>query len=88
MSKIKISEIVQTCEACPSQWEGTLEDGRAIYIRYRWGGLSVRLSETPTDEIMDAVKGEEIFGEDIGEPLDGTIELTRVYEILQEKGII
>ena len=23
--------------ACPSQWEGETEDGKEVYIRYRWG---------------------------------------------------
>ena len=31
----------QTCNACPSQWEGILEDGRFVYARYRWGNLGV-----------------------------------------------
>ena len=36
---ISIARIVQTCEACPSQWEGFFDDGRAFYIRFRWGHL-------------------------------------------------
>jgi len=51
--------LTMTCSACPSQWEGTLDDGRNFYIRYRWGYLSLRLS----DEVGgDAVSGTEVFG--------------------------
>ena len=45
---ISIARIVQTCEACPSQWEGFFDDGRAFYIHFRWGHLrmSVHASNT------------------------------------------
>lgn len=36
-----IEEIYKTCEACPSQWQGKLETGEYVYIRYRWGVLSI-----------------------------------------------
>lgn len=65
---MKVIKLTKTCEACPSQWEGTLEDGRMIYIRYRWGYLSVRISEDKTEDIGDAVAlGDEIFGKQINE---------------------
>lgn len=39
----------QTCGACPEQYEGTLQDGRAFYFRYRSGraelGIGVDLIE-------------------------------------------
>ena len=31
----KVKFFSRTCLACPSQWEGVLEDGRFLYIRYR-----------------------------------------------------
>ena len=60
--RLKIIELTKTCEACPAQWEGTLEDGRMIYIRYRWGYLEARVSKKQTKEINKAVGGPEIFG--------------------------
>lgn len=33
----RITEIEQTCSACPSQWEGKTSSGEYVYIRYRWG---------------------------------------------------
>lgn len=44
MNKINIIDIQQTCSACPSQWDFVTDDNRIGYVRYRWGGLSVRLS--------------------------------------------
>ena len=44
---MRLIELTQTCEACPSQWDGRLEDGRTVYIRYRHQTLSVEVG--PTD---------------------------------------
>lgn len=41
MSKPTVDSFEQTCDSHPSQWSGLTTDGREIYIRYRWGGLSV-----------------------------------------------
>jgi len=70
---MKIIKLIKTCDACPAQWEGKLEDGRMLYFRYRYGHLSVRISPEVTDDIMDAVDGEEIFGTFIGDELDGSM---------------
>src|SRR5436305_1697328 len=53
---LKISEIRRTCFACPSQWEGKSESGY-VYIRFRWGILSIRAGST----IKDAIAGPTIF---------------------------
>ena len=83
---MKIKTIEQTCYACPSQWEITLEDGRMIYARYRFGYLSVRISPEITEDIYDAVKGKEIYGKQLGDDLDGIISAKELQENL--KGII
>ena len=64
----------QTCSACPAQWEGKLPDGRMFYIRYRGGYFSFRISEQPTDDVMDAVSGVELFAEQRGNWLDGYMD--------------
>jgi hypothetical protein len=38
---ISVTELKQTCRACPSQWEGVTRGGKIIYIRFRWGKLFV-----------------------------------------------
>jgi len=60
-----------TCEVCPSQWEGKLDDGRMFYIRYRWGSLSVRVSRAVTNDVDDAVLGESVLEVDHDNDWDG-----------------
>ncbi len=81
---MKIKSIKQTCPACPSQWEGHLEDGRMFYIRYRWGHLSISVSDKPTDDVYDAVKGKEVLSKDVGDELDGTMSWDELHHAARE----
>lgn len=64
-----VKALTKTCEAFPAQWEGQLEDGRWVYIRVRYGILSVGFGETRDAAISDGLKddgvdvGNEHFGE-------------------------
>lgn len=58
---IMIRELTMTCSACPSQWCGTTTDGDSVYIRYRWGGLSVDIND------------ETVLSKDVGDGLDGVM---------------
>ena len=51
---IRVTELRQTCEMCPSQWEGRTDDGRYVYIRYRHGSLTVDTGQTMDDAIRGA----------------------------------
>lgn len=62
----KLKSLTQTCGACPSQWVGELVDGTPVYVRYRWGYLTVTLNPW-------ADGAEEIYCEGIGNGLDGFI---------------
>lgn len=79
-----IIKLEKTCYASPAQWEGKLEDGRMIYIRYRYGNLSISISENATEDIFDAVEGIELLCEDIGDDLDGFIEFKELKSYLEE----
>jgi len=84
-----IEKITRTCGACPSQWQGTLIDGRMIYIRYRYGKLSFGISPNPTEDVYDAVGAPYLFRKQICEDtLDGFISLDEVKDQLAENGII
>ena len=72
--RLQADSLEQTCGACPAQWEGKIKDGRMFYIRYRWGFLSLRISDKYTDDVMDAVDGAELFGEQIGDEFDGFLD--------------
>jgi len=79
-----IKKIRQTCTACPSQWEAQDQDGHMIYIRYRWGHLSIRRSSEPSTDIYDAVLGEEIFHFGSDDPMDGYITLEEVLDLAKD----
>lgn len=83
---VRVTEINQTCTACPSQWEGKTEDARQIYVRYRWGYLSVRVSEPHDAKEFAGVRGREIFGAQLNDGLHGFLD----YEQLQlaTRGVI
>lgn len=80
---LQIKECVMTCEACPSQWEIKLTNGHMMYARYRWGHLSVSISDKPTDNIMEAVRGENILGVNIGGGFDGCMTTNELFETLE-----
>ena len=44
-----IVALTQTCLVMPSQWEGELDDGRSLYVRYRHGLLRVGAGEGAKD---------------------------------------
>ena len=71
MMRHRVAELRKTCAACPAQWEGMTEDGMAIYIRYRWGFLSV------------SVGIETIFCQRAGDSLDGYMEDDQLREHLR-----
>jgi hypothetical protein len=73
---VKVSEIRRTCLACPAQWEGETESGN-VYIKFRWGHLSVRLGPT----IEEAVGGRSIFEWDDADGQNGFMEYDELKRI-------
>lgn len=65
----------QTCSACPAQWEGTLDDGRMFYVRYRWGWLDIRVSPEKTQDVFEAVRGQSVLEQRLGDNRDGYLSL-------------
>lgn len=84
MPELGIKDIFQSCEACPSQWEIELESGHMIYVRYRWGYLSIRKSAEPTSNIRKAINGEEVFGVQLREGLDGSLSEEEMLKHLKK----
>lgn len=83
---MKVKNFTQTCGACPSQWEGMLEDGRTWYARYRWGVLSVSVSQEPTLSHDAAISGPEVINEEIGGDLDGVMSTEELKEVMIQNG--
>lgn len=64
----------KTCVACPSQWEGALDDGRAVYARFRHGHLSVGMGETVERAVDNAMSDQALYEGEIGDGLDGFMD--------------
>jgi hypothetical protein len=54
--RVRLVRLVQTCTACPSQWDAWAEDGTYYYVRYRHGTLTVN---------RDDVCGELVLSEEL-----------------------
>jgi hypothetical protein len=70
----KVLTLKKTCLACPSQWEGTLDDGRAVYARFRHGHLSVGIGKTADQAVNNAMSDQALYEGDIGDGLDGFMD--------------
>jgi hypothetical protein len=62
---IDVTELAQTCGACPSQWEGRTRDGGHIYVRYRHGQLRIGVGATESDAVKKAMSdAPDVFQDD------------------------
>lgn len=73
---VKITEIRRTSFACPAQWEGKTESGY-VYIRFRWGSLTIRSGST----IKDAIAAPTIFECHDTDGFDGFMEYDELKEL-------
>jgi hypothetical protein len=71
---LKLVALTKTCIACPSQWEGTLEDGRTIYARYRYGELSVGVGNGINEAVRNGMSDQALYADYIGDGLDGSMD--------------
>ena len=69
--KYTIKKLIRTGLACPSQWGGVLDGGAGIWIRYRYGLLSVRLYDKSTPFSLRT--SEYVYGKQIGDSMDGAL---------------
>jgi len=75
--KFKVKSCEKTCSACPSQWDIFTTDDQYIYVRYRWGVLSLTLNfDDPNDEI--------IYCETIGGGFDGCMSTEELKQHTKE----
>jgi len=81
---IIVRRLYQTLDACPSQWEGFTDSGKLVYIRYRWGELSVYISLMPyLKSMVDAIIiGDPFHLEQLGDDLDGELPFEELKEVL------
>jgi hypothetical protein len=72
---MKIISLIKTCSACPTQFSGLTEDNKDVYIRFRYGHLTI------------SVNGETIYNEQVSDELDGVIDLDRIKELTKKLNI-
>lgn len=78
---ITITRAVQTCWACPSQWDAWDAEGRYYYLRYRGGHGSATRYATEDFWKHPHDRGERIASFSYGHPLEGSITLEKFAEL-------
>lgn len=67
-----VDDLIKTCSAYPSQWEGITKCGKDIYIRYRWGSLTLDID------------GITVYSLSKGDGLDGYLDDSEMREALKD----
>ena len=66
---MKVKDLIRFGSYCPAQWDGETDNGKKVYIRYRWGVLTIDLN------------GEEVFSVKAGEEFDGVMSDEEMKEV-------
>lgn len=70
----EVVALKKTSLACPSQWEGALEDGRVVYVRYRHGALSVGVGNDIDEAVHNGMSDQAFYADYVGNGLDGFMD--------------
>lgn len=54
--KVIVTKVVQTCHACPAQWNAETSTGDHLYVRYRWGWLQIGAGPTHEAAVTAAME--------------------------------
>ena len=79
--KIDPDSLKMTCTSCPSQWDAKTTDGTYVYIRYRWGCLTVTARAFTEDEV-------ELLDWCGPSPWDGGMSTSELSDILIKEGLM
>jgi hypothetical protein len=79
---MKITKIMNCGTVCPTQWIGATEDNRAVYIRYRWGRLTVHYGEREKLSEVAAVCGKLFYEKDLNRPAEGYLRYSELKSIV------
>ena len=80
LEEVTIVRAVQTCSACPSQWDAWDSEGRYWYLRYRFSRGTAEQHPDPDWEKWTLKEPEFEFRTDRG-PYDGEIELEEFCDL-------
>ncbi len=70
---IRLTSLRQTTGACPSQWEGTTDDGRFVYARYRFGELTIGVGASVEDAVVPFGGDNLLLAVEVGGEWDGAM---------------
>lgn len=73
-----VVSVVNTCEACPAQWEGRTTDEQVVYARYRFGILRVGVGATLQDAVHASMFGDDGFRAELGDAYDGFLDFAEL----------
>lgn len=62
-----------TCPSVPTQYEGTLADGRVFYFRYRFGRAQLGFGQTTEEAVMETLDPETPYLT-LGSEFDGYLD--------------
>jgi len=71
-----LARVIETCQACPSQWDAWTAEGQYLYLRYRFGHGTVEEHPGPDSDTWDYSR-DPVIAEfsDPDQPYAGDIEL-------------
>jgi hypothetical protein len=76
----ELARVVQTCLACPSQWDAWTTDGQYLYLRYRWGIGTVDAYDSFNSDTWEDFADGNVTRFELGGRYDGDIELADFLE--------
>lgn len=76
---MEVKNLVQTCSACPSQWNFKTFNDHNVYVRYRYGCLKIYISEKPNGNPLN---GHLIHNSQLGDEFDGCLDWEVVSRIV------
>lgn len=78
-------ELVQTCNACPEQYDAFIDGKQVGYLRVRWGYFSVRYPNAAGEEIYGTdIKGDGLFDWDEREGQLAAARLRIINKVYEE----
>jgi hypothetical protein len=67
---ISVTKLIKTCDACPAQWEGETEEGKYVYIRFRFGQLRIEVDK------------EVVYQQKVGGMYDGDMNFKQLRDLV------
>ena len=75
---MKLVKVVETCFACPSQWDAWTDEGKYLYMRFRSGHGTVRMYDDYSDSLAGGLMIAEFRH---GHDMAGSIHLDKFCEL-------